>query len=246
MTWSASQDILYEDEAILAVNKCAGISVIHDRLRLDAPTLLEVLSAQFGRLWVVHRLDRETSGVMLFARTEQAHKHLNCQFQSRNVRKTYHLLACGGFPWQSIEVNAPLRINGDRQHRTIVDLQAGKPAQTNFEILQKYSHNLYFLSANPHSGYTHQIRVHLASLNGCILYERLYKPYPIPPQTTLPFDSKPCMEWISKVLPIRRLALHASEITFRHPLQNDIRQINARFPVDIEASISILKTTGQA
>lgn len=246
MTGFSSPEILYEDEAILAVNKPAGFSVIHDNHRPDTATLVEILSAQFGRLWIVHRLDRETSGVLLFARTEQAHQRLNSQFQSRAVKKTYHLLACGVFVWQSIEVTTSLRVNGDRLHRTIVDLNAGKSAQTNFFIQEAFTRQIFLIKANPLSGYTHQIRVHLSSLNGCILYDRLYKPHPFPPQSAEPFEPKDSMEWISRNLPIRRLALHASEITFLHPLHNDTQRICARFSQDFEASLAMLKTTDQA
>ncbi len=237
--------VLYSDDWILAVAKPAGVSVIHDSHRLEEGTLTQRLEGEFGKLFVVHRLDRETSGVLLYARNREAHRQLSSQFENRAVKKVYHLLACGQFEWKSTDVNLPLKVNGDRRHRTVIDTQAGKPASTRFSVIQSFGSGLNFLSASPSTGYTHQIRAHLSSLNACILFDRLYRPHPFPPGEILSFDHAPAEEYASRVLPIRRLALHASEIRFSHPIQGDERTINAPFPDDFKESLDILNKTGQ-
>lgn len=237
---------LYIDDEILAVNKPAGISVIHDSHRPDQENLTRLLECHYGRLWVLHRLDRETSGVILYARNAAAHRVLSHQFQMRMVGKSYHLLACGDFSWQSIEVDAPLRLNADRRHRTIADPKTGKPAKTQFTVLQVFAHNLYLLSAKPLTGYTHQIRAHLASINGCILNDALYRPHPFAPEDAPPFDPAPCEAWWRESLPIRRLSLHASDIHFTHPVERVEKTIIAPYPEDFARSLEILNKTGQA
>ncbi len=237
--------VLYLDDFILAVNKPAGISVIHDSRRPQEATFYDQMKRLYGSLWVVHRLDRETSGVLIFARSEQAHRVLNEQFQARMVSKTYHLLACGFFSWQATEVDLPLRVNGDRRHRTIVDLSNGKPAITAFTILQAYEHSLFFIQAAPKSGYTHQIRAHLTSLNGAILCDRLYEAHPFPQTDALPFDATQTDAWVKLNLPIQRLALHATTIAFVHPDGGNPITVLAPFPEDFSQSLTILKQTGQ-
>lgn len=239
-------DILYIDEELLAVIKPAGIPVIHDSHRPELVNLTQRLEVQFGKLWVLHRLDLDTSGVLLYARSAAAHRQLSHQFEARSVKKTYHLLACGVFRWRHIEADTPLRLNGDRSHRTVPDPLNGKPAKTEFSILQPFGRNLYLISASPYTGYTHQIRAHLSSLNGCILNDHLYRPHPFPPGATAPFDPTPCEEWAAQRLPIRRLALHASEIRFIHPSSQDEMVISAPFPGDFARSVEILNKTSQA
>lgn len=245
MAISDKPEIIFKDQSILAVNKPAGISVIHDSHHPQIPSLKEQLEAEFGQLWVVHRLDRDTSGIMLFARDKNIHRWLNNQFQAREVIKRYYLLACGAFSWHKIQVKSPLRVNGDRQHRTIIDFREGKPAQTDFEILQAFDHAIFFVLAIPHSGYTHQIRAHLSSLNGYILNDPLYRPHPYPHNSIDTYNISPCKSWFSQNLPIQRLALHASEITFRHPSYQDSISIHAPYPGDFSQSLDWLKTTGQ-
>lgn len=237
--------VLLLDECILAVNKPAGSSVIHDSRRPEEVTFYDQMKSKYGPLWIVHRLDRDTSGVILFARNEQSHRFLNNQFQARTIKKTYHLLACGAFSWLEIEVDLPLHVNGDRRHRTIVDLSKGKPARTEFKVLQAYDHNIYYIQATPHSGYTHQIRAHLSSLNGAILFDRLYKPHPFHLTDIIPFNTSQSDAWVSQYFPIRRLALHASTIIFDHPNSGELITISAPFPEDFIQSLSNLNKTGQ-
>ena len=131
--------ILYQDEALLVGDKPAGLPTLVDGYQPDAPYLVGLLKARFEALWVVHRLDRETSGVMVLARSAEAHRSLNTQFEQRQAHKLYHALAIGAPEWDETTVTLPLRPNGDRRHRTLIDPRLGKPAATRLRVIERYA-----------------------------------------------------------------------------------------------------------
>ena len=165
--------VLYLDNHLLVVAKPAGLPTLVDGYHPEAPYLVGVLKATYGRLWVVHRLDRETSGVIVFARTAAAHRPLNTQFEQRQALKPYHALVQGLPAWDSQNIHLPLRPDGDRRHRTVVDPQHGKPAETGLRVLERFD-RCALLQAVPHTGRTHQIRAHLAALGHPIAADPLY------------------------------------------------------------------------
>src|SRR5574340_859517 len=129
--------VLYMDDELLVVDKPAALPVLPDGWEPDSPYLVKLLEAEFGRLWVVHRLDKVTSGVMLFARTAPAHRALNLQFEKHEVTKVYHLIIVGIPPWEEKTTRFPLRSNVGHSHRTMVDNRKGKPAETTFKVLRR-------------------------------------------------------------------------------------------------------------
>ena len=106
-------NLIYSDENLLVLNKPAGISVLPEGWDKDAPYLVKMLEAEYGRLWVVHRLDKMTSGVMVFARNAEAHRDLSIQFEKHQVEKVYHALAAGNPRWEEHTARHPLRADGD-------------------------------------------------------------------------------------------------------------------------------------
>lgn len=190
-------EILFRDEALLVINKPAGLLSLPDGHDPTKPYLKSVLAPEFGRLWIVHRLDRETSGVMVLARNEEAHRVLNDQFSNRQVSKTYHALLTGNPDWDEKTVDLPLRSDVGRRRRTIVDHEKGKEAITHFRVLERLD-NGALVEAHPKTGRRHQIRVHLYSLNHPVLSDPLYGSGERSPL-------------------INRLALHAFSLSFKHP-----------------------------
>ena len=191
------QTIIYSDNSLLVVNKPAGLRTIPDGYDPTLPHLSGSLTPEYGRVWTVHRLDKDTSGVIVFARSAESHRSLNAQFSARETRKEYHALVVGLPAWDEQQINLRLRVNGDRRHRTVVDAWRGKPATTSFTVLARYpAYSLALISAQPHTGYTHQIRAHLAAIQFPVLADALYR-------AQLPFDITP------PPLPITRTALHA-------------------------------------
>jgi RluA family pseudouridine synthase len=229
--------VIWKDDALLVVDKPAGLLSIPDGYRQETPYLLSVLAPEYRKLWIVHRLDRETSGVIVLARSADAHHRLNDQFAGREVRKVYHAIVLGAPDWEDTLVDEPLRKNGDRSHRTVIDRMRGKPASTSLRTLERFpSHAL--VEAQPHSGYTHQIRAHLAWIGFPIVSDPLYAS-----RLAIPGDGKQntAPEASGAVLPIDRVALHALKITFLHPITGQEMTFSAPYPNDFSAALDMLR-----
>jgi RluA family pseudouridine synthase len=214
-------DILWQDESIIAINKPSGMLCISDGYHAELPNLAGILKTTLGQIWIVHRLDKDTSGVILFARTAEIHRALSMQFADRKITKIYHAIIIGTPPWEMIQVNLPLRINGDREHRTIVDSKNGKPASTGFRVVGTIS-GYSLIEAIPHSGYTHQIRAHLSSIGLPLAGDKLYRQIGSKNKTR------------SEGSPIARLGLHAFQLIFTHPKNGQEVSIPAPYPLDFE------------
>lgn len=234
--------VLFEDESMLAVNKPAGLLSLPDGYIPDAPDLLTVLQPAFGDLWIVHRLDRETSGVVVLARNETAHAALNSQFENRQVSKVYHALTSGNPIWSERSISAPLRVDADRYHRTLIDQEEGKPAETSFKVLERFgrqSKRYTLVEARPLTGRTHQIRVHLAALGLPVAVDPLYgtktpimlsdikRGYRGDPETERPL--------------LDRLGLHACRLTVQHPVTGESITFEAPYSRDIAATLNQLR-----
>lgn len=230
------QMVLFEDAALLVVNKPAGLLSLRDGYDKNLPHLVTVLSPVFGRLWMVHRLDRDTSGVMIVARTPEAHHFLNDQFRDRDIQKTYHALVTGCPSWEEVQCDAPLRKDGDRQHRTVIDAPWGKPASTVFRVLEKLG-NYALVEVRPHTGYTHQIRAHAAFLGHPLLGDALYGFKERPPELPTPPAGEPPAPILS------RPGLHALSITFQHPVTRQNLTFSAPYPEDFARAIKLLRQT---
>jgi len=165
-------------------------------------------------IYVVHRVDRDTSGLVAFAKTAEMHKTLSTAFEARLVKKRYIAVINGRPSWTEMSCDLPLRMDGDREHRTIVDRGHGKPALTEFKVLGICG-NLAVLEAFPHTGRTHQIRAHLSALGHSIACDPLYgdkKPLMLSSFKRSwrgdPFEERPILA---------RLGLHANSLCFDVP-----------------------------
>jgi RluA family pseudouridine synthase len=211
--------ILYEDQYILVVAKPAGLPVLPDGWERDAPFLVNVLEENYGKIFIVHRLDKVTSGVMVFARDAQTHRALNIQFERHEAQKIYHAIVEGNPKWEEKVTKFPLRANVGHKHRTAVDDRNGKPSETRFRMLKQYQAAAW-VEASPLTGRTHQIRVHASALGHPLLGDTLYGAK----ETSL----------------LARPALHAYSLTFTHPSSHEHLTFTADYPLDFAAALKLL------
>ena len=208
--------ILYADQDLLAIDKPAGILAIPDRWDPNIPVAQQLLQSQFGTLLPVHRIDKDTTGVLLYARNEVAHRIISCDFSSRKIEKIYFAIVHGQPESQAWEVGLPLRADGDRLHRTIIDASKGKEAKTRFEVIERFR-GFALVLAIPETGRTHQIRCHMAYLGHPLMGDDLYG---------------------GKLDKISRQALHCARLEFYHPIKNEYITVTAEIPEDMRSVIN--------
>ncbi len=230
--------VLWVDEILVAVNKPAGLLVLPDGFDHQAPHLKSVLSPEYGTLWIVHRLDRDTSGVVLLARTEESHQMLNDQFANREIVKSYHALVVGNPTWEEKDVDLPLRPNGDRKHRTVIDPARGKPSLTRVRIMERFG-SYTLVAAKPETGRPHQIRVHLASQGYPIVADKLYGDGEGLYLSRVKPDYRQSVSGEKELL--ARLGLHAASLTFKHPLTGEFICVEAPYPQDFSFALKQLR-----
>jgi 23S rRNA-/tRNA-specific pseudouridylate synthase len=170
MKTAAPFTIIYEDARFIAVNKAPGLSVGADRWDEGRERLDRLLPPP---VFTVHRIDRDTSGLVIFARDAETHRELSAAFEGRRVDKAYIAVVHGRVPWTETECGLPLVPDGDKQHRTIIDKYRGKQSLTRFRLLGGVG-NYSVVEALPETGRTHQIRVHLESLGHPVVCDPLY------------------------------------------------------------------------
>lgn len=228
-------DLLYQDDDLLVVNKPAGL-VVHPGAGNPAGTLVNALLHFDERLnalpraGIIHRLDKETSGALVIARTPQAHASLVEQLAAREVHRQYEcvvygVLVAGG------TVDAPLdRHPVDRLRRAVVE--HGKPAVTHYRVRQRFRAHTH-LQVNLETGRTHQIRVHMAHIRHPLMGDPLYGG-----GLKLPKGASP--EFIEALRAFKRQALHAERIAFAHPRNGETVDVEAPRPADLQALLDAL------
>jgi len=210
---------LFMDERILVINKPAGIPVLPDGWEKDAPYLVKMLEEEYGKVFIIHRLDKVTSGVMVFARTAEAHRTLNMQFENHEAEKVYHAIMEGQPKWDEKTAKFPLRANVGKKHRTMVDDKNGKPSETRFRILKRYQTGA-LVEARPMTGRTHQVRVHAYALGHPLVGDILYSAM----ETDI----------------IQRPALHAYSLTITYPETQERLTFKAERPQDFVSALERL------
>lgn len=212
-------DIIFQDKVIIVLNKPAGIPVLPDGWEQNAPYLVKMLEEEFGKVFIAHRLDKVTSGVMVFARDAESHRALNRQFENHEVEKVYHAILEGTPAWEEKIAKHPLRVNVGHKHRTVVDDRDGKPSETRFRILRRYQSST-LVEAMPKTGRTHQVRAHASALGHPLAGDVLYG--------------------ASESRVISRPALHARSLTFTHPVTHERLTFKTEYPQDFATALKLL------
>ena len=262
-------EIVYEDEHLMAINKQADLMVHPARGRWHG-TLVNAL-VYYAKNWstvrgphrpgILHRLDRNTTGVMLVAKSDEAHWRLGRQFENRTIQKTYMALAHGVPPLLADQIDLPIGQDPRvRERQTIRKItQGGKTASTQYEVLEAYkllpagakwtlqrgghaadqNHRepppgYALVKLKPHTGRTHQLRVHLAHLGHPIVGDTMYGGRVVDRQID------------SRTVTFARQALHAAQITFTHPRTLRPMTLAAPLPPDIRGLLDDLRGTAEA
>jgi 23S rRNA pseudouridine1911/1915/1917 synthase len=229
-------DVLFEDKWLLAIDKPAGM-VVHPGAGTREDTLVHALLAHCAgslsgiggveRPGIVHRLDRETSGVIIVAKTDQAHRDLARQFAARTVAKQYAALVSGVPRLMSGTIHKAIGRNPRQRHKmALVEVgHGGRASHTDWEIVERYGDLAALVACTLHTGRTHQIRVHMASLGHPLLGDVAYG-----------WKANPRMR-----LQPARVMLHAGRLSLAHPKTGKTLDLRAPMPADFKAQIKALR-----
>jgi 23S rRNA pseudouridine1911/1915/1917 synthase len=241
-------DILYEDEYLAVVNKPADM-VVHPAKGNWSGTLVNALRYHFAHLsetggdyrpGIVHRLDRDTSGVILIAKEEFTHRELSMQFELRKIFKEYTALTAGELDRDSDYIEG--RIGKHRHDRVKMavydddDEDIGKESCSYYEVAERFA-GYTLCRINPRTGRTHQIRVHLASVGCPVLADKIYSGRDCLKLSEIVSNLDPAAD---EVL-LSRQALHASRLRFFHPRRSEMIEAEAPLPPDFQKAIAALR-----
>ena len=228
-------DIVYEDEDLCVINKSVGM-VVHPACGHYTGTLVHALlyhcsslSGMNGvlRPGIVHRLDKDTSGLMVVAKNDQAHRHLAEQLQDRSLKRSYWTIAKGVFPNETLKCETQIARSRSNRKLMAVVQEGGKEAISNFAIKERFEkHTL--LEVSLCTGRTHQIRVHLKYLGYPVVGDPVY-------------SREKNVRLGTTTMPFVRQALHAKEIAFIHPKTRELKKFETDLPEDMQKLLTFLR-----
>ncbi|MCX6148188.1 MAG: RluA family pseudouridine synthase [Candidatus Kapabacteria bacterium] len=230
--------IVFEDEQIVVVNKPAGLLTIPDRYNLSLPSLDSILRQKYGEIFIVHRLDRETSGIMVFAKDAESHRHLSLQFQNHFVSKIYDAVVKGIVQKDEIDIDIPIVAHPSKKGLSMPSAR-GKESRTILKVKERFKDSTW-TECNLITGRHHQLRVHVAAIGHPLLVDFMYgggtefllssikkKKFNLKKHT----EEKPIMN---------RISMHAKSLVFAHPKTEEKISFEVPHPKDFAAMLNVL------
>ena len=224
--------VIFEDKHLIVLNKASGM-VVHPGIGTGEDTMVHALLAHCAgelsgiggveRPGIVHRLDKETTGLLVVAKNDAAHRALADQFASRTLKKEYVTLVSGVPKAASGTIDSAISRHPVHRHRMTVG-EGGRPSRTDWEVIQSYEGKAAYLRCRIHTGRTHQIRVHLKSLG-----------HPVLGDPTYGWKQNPDLPVPTRVL------LHAEHLVFNHPVSGKVLDLHAPLPKDFKQMLAALR-----
>jgi len=231
-------DIVFENDDFIAINKEPGMLTIPDRHDDTQLSLYKILNQKYDKIFIVHRLDRETSGLILFAKNERTHKYLSQLFEKRNIEKKYLGIVRGSVPEKEGSINQPIMEHPVKKGMMVIN-KKGKSSLTNYQLLEDYG--IYSLvEFEIQSGRTHQIRIHTKALGHPIICDEMYgdgKPVFL---SSFKKKYRLSQDELEERPMISRLGLHSFSLHFKDVNGEDFF-IEAPLPKDMKALLQQLK-----
>lgn len=239
-------NILYDDDSLIVINKSANM-IVHPGRGNYLGTLAGALQFHFDKLsdvagklraGIVHRLDRDTSGVLVVAKDNTIHHHLSRQFEERTVEKEYRAITWGEISFDRDYIETHVRVSHRNRERMMVCPAGGnsRNAATFYEVIERFR-GFTFVRLCPQTGRTHQLRVHMHHLGHPIVADRLYEGHASLKLSELVDDLPPEQDQIL----IERQALHALKLGFDHPVTGERMEFEAPLPEDFQRTLDAIR-----
>jgi 23S rRNA pseudouridine1911/1915/1917 synthase len=231
--------VLYEDIDYIVVNKQLNILTLPDRYNIFLPNLQDMLETKYGKIYIVHRLDKETSGIICFAKNELAHKELVQQFFEHKVKKVYLAITQGKVVLDEGKIDLPIAQDTNNPQKMKIDFVNGKPSVTEYKVVERFK-NYTLVEAYPLTGRRHQIRIHFATIGYPLLADSLYSNNKEIFLSQIKKNYKLKNSDQEKPL-ISRTALHSYKIKFYHYRKKDFVELQCEPPKDFSILLKNLR-----
>lgn len=235
---SNKYDLIFENEDYLIINKAASLLSIPDRYNAKLENLFDILNSIYGKIFTVHRLDKDTSGIMIFAKNENAHRYFSLLFQNQEIQRIYHVVIDGVLPQDSLEVDIPIIANPAKKGLSMPSAR-GKHSLSIFRKIEEFRHSS-LVEVQLITGRHHQIRVHASAIGNPLLVDRDYG------NRTEFYLSKVKRKFNLKKNTeeqpiIDRLSMHAYQLKFKDFKSREIVNFTAEYPKDFNVLVKQLR-----
>ena len=234
----AKINIIFEDEDLIIVDKTAGITSIPDRFKKEELCISSYLKTKYPEVFVVHRLDRDTSGVMVFCKNAESHRNLNMQFDSHDVIRKYHVVVSGIVQENEMSIDIPIIENPSKKGQSMPSAR-GKESLTVIKVLNRHR-IATLLECALITGRHHQIRVHCAAIGHPLIVDPIYGNLSDFKLSTIKRRYNLRKNEVEKPI-ISRVSVHSKSLGFTHPSTNEKVMFESVYPKDFSALIQVLE-----